>query len=53
LGHIAQIGASPTADKQSNAKNFKKDLTDVSLTDINKPVTTMNRQQRRAMKKDK
>ena len=53
LGHIAQIGASPTADKQSNAKNFKKNLTDVSLTDINKPVTTMNRQQRRAMKKDK
>lgn len=53
LGHIAAIGASPTASKQSNAKTYKKNLTDVSLTDINKPINNMNRQQRRALKKDK
>lgn len=53
LSHIAAIGASPTASEQSNAKNYKKNLTDVSLTDINKPTNNMNRQQRRSLKKDK
>jgi hypothetical protein len=51
LGHIAAIDASPTASAQSNQKNYKKNLTDISLTDINKTTYNMNRQQRRAMKK--
>lgn len=53
LGHIAAIDASPTASKDSNSKNFKKDLTNISLSDINNPTNTMNRQQRRAIKKGK
>ena len=53
LAHIAAVGASPTAGKESNEKNYKNDLTKTSKDDINKPTNTMNRQKRRARKKDK
>jgi len=53
LGHIAAVGASPTATKESNEKNYKKDLTKPLEDDINKSASNMNRQQRRAMKKGK
>lgn len=53
LGHIAAIDASPTASKQSNAKNYPKKKENISLSDINKSTNTMNRQQRRANKKGK
>jgi hypothetical protein len=45
LAHMAAIQASPTANKQSNRKNY---LTDDSLSGIH---TGLNRKQRRAQKK--
>ena len=51
MGAMAAIQASPTANKASNKKNY---LTKDSLSGINNPTDTMNRQQRRAaMKKGK
>lgn len=50
LGHIAAINASPTATAKSNVKNYRKDLTETSLSDINKPT---NRKQRSASNKGK
>lgn len=45
MGAMAAIQASPTANKSSNRKNY---LTKDSLSGINNPTNTMNRQQRRA-----